>query len=364
MSIKHSFLLFWAFGLMTSLTLAQSLSAQTSVIEGIVVEESTGDPIVGANIFIAETAIGTTTDQLGAFSFETDRTDEEELTISFVGYQTKTVPLDLTQEQSEFHFHIELEPDQYKLDDIVVATDNTLWLESYDDFRREFIGSGYFADLTTIENRWVIDFTRESGGALYAMASEPIIVENRALGYRLQIDMEDFIWKLNSGEGHFYFDIDFRELEPRNQAEYEQWQNNRRQAYTGSLQHFFRSLYRDELSRNDFEIVQQGSTQSADIYPQDRNTNVIQLLTRHRIPMSKFNREVKAFYMRGPVDVLYGQRSFRQDTRKRAGLRPEINNLLFLVRDDGTLVNRQAISVEGYWANERISTMLPSNYRP
>jgi len=352
------------FGLIGFIPVDQHLMAQSTEINGIVVEESSGKPIEGANVYITGTAIGSSTDQNGTFSFSATLNSDKELTVSFVGYHTQKIPVEPGQDASDLNFHIELKADEYEMDDIIISADNTQWIENFRYFQNEFIGTNRFAEQTRILNRWVIDFTRESDGELYAMASEPIMIENRALGYRLHIDMEDFKWQLNRGTGHFFFDIDFQELQPASEAEYENWQRNRRDVYRGSIQHFFRSLFKNELSRNQFEIVEQGGTQNARIYPQQRNANVIRALLRHQIPHSQFGEEVKAFYMRGPVDILYGQKAFRIDDRRRAGLRPQISNLLFLVRKNGTLIEPQNISVEGYWGNERIANMLPSNYQP
>ncbi len=349
--------------LMLTFTDIRAVSAQT-VIEGIVIDNESRAPIGGANVFITGTAIGNSTNQDGEFLFETTLKSEEELTVSFIGYHSQTFPIDLSEDRTEFQFQIELQKNEFVLDDVVILNDNSLWLKNFEDFKREFIGTNRFAQQTNIINRWVVDFTQESGGELYAMASEPIIVENRALGYRIQIDMKDFLWKLNSETGHFYFNIDFRELQARSELEYENWQKNRRDVYIGSMKHFFKSLFHDELNRNQFEVVELGTNRNALIYPQNRNPNVIRMLTRHRIPISRFNEDVKAFSIKGPVDVLYGQRSFRSDSRRRAGLRPQVNNLIFLVKKDGTLLDPQHISVEGYFASERVANMLPSSYQP
>jgi outer membrane cobalamin receptor len=61
-----------------------------STISGIVTEKS-GDPIIGANVFIEGSYDGTSTDVDGRFSFETSAEGEQILSISFLGYATKTI---------------------------------------------------------------------------------------------------------------------------------------------------------------------------------------------------------------------------------------------------------------------------------
>ncbi len=356
--------------LMVTFVDIHAVSAQTIKVEGVVIDEETRVPIQGANAYITGTTTGSSTNSDGEFLFETNLKSEEELTVSFLGYDTQTFPINFNVGRSEFRFKIELHKNEIELNDIVIITDNSLWLKSYEDFKREFIGTNRFAQKTKILNRWVVNFTKGSGGELYAVASEPIVVENRALGYRIEIDMKDFSWRLNSGTGHFYFETDFQDLEPKSEFEYESWQKNRQDAYNGSRKHFFKSLFNDELSRNQFEVVEQGSNKRAMIHPHNRNPNVIRLLSRHRIPIHKYNEDVKAFSFNGPVDILFGQGPFKAsnarqfDSRLRAGLRPQINNLIFLVNKDGMLFDPQHISVEGYFVGERIANMLPESYQP
>ena len=77
------------------LAITTSLFAQN--ITGKVLNKETQDPIVGANVYIQESNKGTVTGTEGTFSLEVSD-DSEMLTISYVGYKTKQVPIgkDLT----------------------------------------------------------------------------------------------------------------------------------------------------------------------------------------------------------------------------------------------------------------------------
>ena len=62
--------------------------AQT--ISGVVKDDQTGETVIGANVVLKGTTIGTTTDINGQFSLKTDKPLPIELEISFMGYEKQT----------------------------------------------------------------------------------------------------------------------------------------------------------------------------------------------------------------------------------------------------------------------------------
>ena len=74
-----------------------SLSAQ-STVSGQVIEKP-GLPIIGANIFIDGSYDGTVSDESGFFSFTTDLTGEQTISVSYLGYESKSMTSDITQMQ-------------------------------------------------------------------------------------------------------------------------------------------------------------------------------------------------------------------------------------------------------------------------
>ena len=85
-SIYLSFILF--------LSLLNPMLAQ-QIISGQVVEKS-GEAIIGANIFIEGSYDGSSSDIDGSFRFETNLEGEQTLTVSYLGYATKTFTGDIT----------------------------------------------------------------------------------------------------------------------------------------------------------------------------------------------------------------------------------------------------------------------------
>ncbi|MBQ3186671.1 MAG: TonB-dependent receptor [Alistipes sp.] len=87
--------------------------AQNSV-KGTVVDEA-GEPVIGATVIVVGTQTGTTTDINGQFSLQNLK-KESVLQISFIGYQTVTVPVN-----GATNLKVELKNDAEKIDEVVVV---------------------------------------------------------------------------------------------------------------------------------------------------------------------------------------------------------------------------------------------------
>lgn len=87
--------------------------AQNSV-KGTVVDEL-GEPVIGATVIVVGTQTGTTTDINGQFALQNIK-KESVLQISFIGYQTVTVPVN-----GVTNLKVELKSDAEKIDEVVVV---------------------------------------------------------------------------------------------------------------------------------------------------------------------------------------------------------------------------------------------------
>ncbi len=93
----------------------------TKKIFGYVYDSNTNLPLIGANIIIDGTVIGTATDEFGYFQFNNLLTDSYSLTASFIGYESKTIDdINVLNDQpvkTDFH----LKESENKLKEILVS---------------------------------------------------------------------------------------------------------------------------------------------------------------------------------------------------------------------------------------------------
>lgn len=95
------------------------LTAFGADIKGLVRDSRTDEPLVGVNVYISETNVGTTTDVDGYFTLSYQTEESFSLVFSFVGY--KTVTLDLSPADNLSRLEVELTEDIFQSETIVVT---------------------------------------------------------------------------------------------------------------------------------------------------------------------------------------------------------------------------------------------------
>lgn len=339
-----------------------SNNPQTNSIQGVVTDRETGKPIPTVHVYISQTTIGTTTEKNGEFELSTNLTGHVTVVFSFIGYQTNTYELNLNSEQSSHTINIELTSMRVELNQVEVIGSNREWQQNYEVFKRHFIGTSRYAERTVIENSWVLDFERDNNGNLRANASEPVIITNNALGYRIHIDLIDFNWDRSGLTGLYTFHSLFEELEPVNTAQQREWDQVRERVFTGSSKHFFISLYHDQLSVNRFETVSPGTNSRVQI-ARPNELELSQYLFRNTQARLRISTNWKAFKLSGPVDILYGRSSPFQDNRTRSRLVPQNSSGIFIISENGELYDPKSLRLDGEWSAERIANLLPGGIR-
>lgn len=91
--------------------------AQSYRVQGEVTDATTGTPLVGVNVLVPGTTLGTTTDRNGHFAL-TSRREIIALTFSSIGYEAKSVQLEGTEEE---RLDVRLQPSLYDLQPVVVS---------------------------------------------------------------------------------------------------------------------------------------------------------------------------------------------------------------------------------------------------
>ena len=90
---------------------------QVLEVAGVVTEQTTGEPLPGANVAIKGTNLGTATDRDGAFRIRLPNFTEATLVVSFIGYKTQEV----TVRESRSDLVIAMEEDVLKVSEVVVT---------------------------------------------------------------------------------------------------------------------------------------------------------------------------------------------------------------------------------------------------
>jgi len=223
-------------------------------LRGKVIASDSKQPIHLANVFLSNTSIGTVTNAEGVFVLDRFPQGRFDVVISCIGYETYVTTIQYAQLPA--FIDVVLKPKVNILQEVVVEPYEKNGWERYGKFFIEnFIGTSALAADCKLKNPETIRFRyNKKENILRAFADEPIVLENRALGYILRYDLK--VFEYNYGTRIFYFQGYplFEDIETDRKRLLNRWERNRTEAYYGSMMHFMRSLFRNQLIEEGFEI--------------------------------------------------------------------------------------------------------------
>lgn len=223
-------------------------------IKGRVVNDVTGVPIAGSSVFISSTSKGTVTDNAGNFELNDIPSGKHDLVISCIGYETNVYTF--SGEQLPLKLKVELTVKVKELQNVTIEQyEEGGWERWGKTFMDYFVGTSENATLCKIKNEKAIRFRYyKKSNRLQAYADKPILLENKALGYMVHYQLEEF--EINFREQSFIYlgYTYFEEMTNLRKGLQNRWKMNRDIAYKGSIPHFMKSLYDNKLQENGFDV--------------------------------------------------------------------------------------------------------------
>lgn len=223
-------------------------------IQGKVVAASGKEPIAGSSVFISNTSYGTVTARDGSFEIADIPPGKYDLIISSVGYETNVY--NFSTDQLPLKLRVELEVKVRELENVVVEPSvEEGWDKWGKVFLDNFVGQTPNAKECRIKNEASIRFRfYRKTNRLIAYSDDPIILENKALGYIIRYQLEDFEVNYKTNTTFFVGYPLFEEIDKKRKGLQRRWQRNRDKAYYGSMMHFMRSVYNNKLARDGYEV--------------------------------------------------------------------------------------------------------------
>jgi hypothetical protein len=228
--------------------------AYCQVISGTVIDKKDRSKVGYATIYFNGTFIGTSSDINGDFKLDVSKSASMPLTISCIGYFSRT----LTDFSADKPLVIYLEPKDIEMSEIVVAAKSLARKRKANLrlFKDEFLGVTAIAKSCEIENEMDITFNYDSDhDTLKAFASKPILINNKALGYKISYYLDKFEYNKKDMSFCYTGNIVFIEDMAKYKTNAELYEKNRNFTYLGSRMHFFRSLWADDLTASGFEVI-------------------------------------------------------------------------------------------------------------
>ena len=216
-----------------------SAQQQTHTVSGVVTDEK-GSPLPGATVFITGTTKIAPADKEGKFVFGGLTPGNYTLVVRMIGFDNVIQPFTIGNKTPKFT--IKLKESNTLLNEVSISANKRKTPKrDITEFTRNFIGDDENAKECEILNLEVLNFKRS--GSLYnleASSNDFLIIENKALGYRIKYLLKSFIYYRQLEVCYYEGDSYFEELEGTAEQQ-KKWAENRRAAYLGSSRHYLRS---------------------------------------------------------------------------------------------------------------------------
>lgn len=238
--------------LLTTLIWSCLIGQSQNSLTGKVIDSLTREPLAFVSIYFANTTLGTTTDTEGRFTLTGIPSGKYDLTASFVGYHAAQVSVAFGQ-NTNHSVNFALIEKATQLAEVVVSPDTTNRYNNLQTFKRGFLGTTRNARTARIINQDDLDFDFDSRTRVFtAFSRNPIVVENKALGYRLIFDLYEFRIDYKTNSQAFFGIPRFENLSGKIKSS---WERERKRAYLGSFSHFVR-LLREGSFEGHFDVFE------------------------------------------------------------------------------------------------------------
>jgi hypothetical protein len=332
-------------------------------VTGKVVDSATKEPLLGASVFAQNTTSGTTTNKQGEFSLSL-KSGGYELIVSFTGYQSKEIRISNNDSNP---LEIDMIKEEKSMEEVVIRSSNEV-MDGWDKYGKffldNFIGSTPNAFQCALQNPDAVHFYYyKKRDKLKVLATEPLVISNKALGYNLRYQLDSFMYyyktQVSSYRGYCFFsEMDSSFSQQRI------WSANRKKAYEGSKLQFMRSYYDSTLNEDGYEIALLDSIN-------DKKFNVITNpydSTYYGVYDS--TKEIEVYYPR-KISVTYKKKP-EPEYLKKFKLPPNVASEIsyidlfdaVVIKENGYFYDQKDWVNQGYWSWKNLADLLPFDYIP
>lgn len=231
------FLQFLIFFFGVSILYSQTISGK--------IQTESGSAISDVNVYLDGTKISTASTPDGSFQLDVQGQKSGNLIFQKDNYETSIFPLDKAIGKSVKVIINKVS----EIEEVVIIPYTE---EAYKNFINYFLDQfiGFDRDDVKIKNQRTLQFSYDKKNQfLKVKAPQTLIIENKKLGYTIQYNLINFQADFKQKSTSYLGTSFFKETSFRKEIIL-----NRMNAYKGSMMHFLRSLYQNELEKEGFIV--------------------------------------------------------------------------------------------------------------
>jgi hypothetical protein len=384
----------------------QNTFSQTNQVNGIVINGEDNSKLASASIFINNSSKGTISNADGKFTLTGITERNFELIISYTGFVS--VSLKITPENIGRFQTIKMIPRKEMMEGIsIMVPEKDGWKKWGKFFTESFIGQSDFAKECAIENLKALRFFNDKKhNRLTAYSNTNLIIKNKALGYLIKYQLEEFNYDFKNKIISFVGYTSFQELKTHSVNKKMRWLKARKEAYYGSIMQFMRAVFSDSVVEQGFDVREKIRIYNTDslfnkVYlpgnmPTVRIGNDSYKSRAGGIPSFKkipdyvdlinlknfsfkdavffdSSSKQKKFYFDNYIQVIYKNANAKMDyllanelpkylkMKQSSEAKLSLEEPL-IIEKDGSYFNSLNMISSGYWGWYKMAEMLPSDY--
>ncbi|GAA0872937.1 hypothetical protein GCM10009117_20840 [Gangjinia marincola] len=320
-----------------------TLLSQAQAIKGRVFDALTKEPLQDVSVYYDGTTTGVITNPEGYFEIKKIN-GIAPLIISYTGYSPKLFEQEAIPNNP---FDVYLIESREKLMDVVIEADPWSRERKEKQFKKEFLGKTIASQECTILNLEKVELKfSPSNQTLYAWCDEPILIENKHLGYKVSFNLQDFEVLYTTTEmglimkkQSFFSGTSFFNPFEKTRKKYIK---NRKNTYLGSSMHYLRALRDKKIAEEKFRTFHKGFETMPYRYYNISNEE---------------NGLTKISMLVDKLTIVYNSLSDQSMIIKNPGIDH------FYIDSTGLFIPYGAIMYSGVFGLEGVGTMLPSDYK-
>lgn len=338
-------------------------------IAGIVFNQA-GMPLASASVYINNSSIGSPTDKTGKFHITIPyRYKKVELIASYVGYKSVIKQISATSGHTA-NVVFKLDINNTIREVVITGKRDKHWRRKWRIFQNGLLGDSPLARQCRIINPESITLgLNEQTGRVTATSEQPVLIENKALGYHVSFQMSKFE---SDGNKTFLSGYKFFESALYEDSEKKKKQvRNRDRAFKDSFRNFLVSLSRKNLDSYGFEMFTMKITREFYLtkIPLER-----EVISGNFIPVTAdsiciFDKEKGHFILHSKYPLIVFQRKQFSSTSVFSDYPFRYSQIILpnqycTFTENGWLIAPNGITIHDAWANEGFADMLPNDYLP
>lgn len=338
-------------------------------VSGRVLQVGSNEPMANASVFAEHTTFGTMTDALGNFQLVLPNGGYE-LAVTFTGYQSESKRIS-SADGAQQSLSFALRPKEKEMEAVAVTASNEVkdgWEKYGSFFLEQFIGKSANSAYCKLENPAVLKFYySKKRNRLKVLCDETLLIENKALGYRIRYSLDSFVHEYNSGLSQYTGFPLFEELPSGGENDIVAVEKARATAFHGSILHFMRSVYQQQLRPQGFDvqfIVKVNEKDSAirvrDYYAA---LNYQMEDSSRTVSIRPNQQEVGVLYTKEKPEAAYTEANPDEPSKFQFSVLVFPPATAIYIEPNGFYYDQSDLLIRDYWTWEKIADMLPYDYK-